>query len=215
MNINKQIKRSLKNLEKAISFFDNGYLSEDEYTYFKKAIICGLIAPPIPLNIEKTSSESTNKTVVLSRKELRAIIVEKIQEEGPKCDLNDIDTSRITDMSFLFANPPENTRFVTGLEGDDIAARFRGDISSWDVSNVTNMEGMFCNAKDFNSSIKEWNVSNVTNFSAMFAWATNFNQPINTWNVSKGKDMSGMFYNAEAFNQPIGGGGTFPKLQIC
>ena len=36
-------------------------------------------------------------------------------------------------------------------------------ISNWDVSNVTNMEGMFYYCKEFNQPLNNWDVSNVTN----------------------------------------------------
>ena len=39
---------------------------------------------------------------------------------------------------------------------------FNGDISKWNVSNVTNMESMFADS-NFNGDISKWNVSNVTN----------------------------------------------------
>ena len=61
-----------------------------------------------------------------TKDELKDIIDKRIKSEGNKCDLNDIDTSNITDMSKLF---------------DD--SKFNGDISKWNVSNVTNMTGMF------------------------------------------------------------------------
>ena len=38
-----------------------------------------------------------------------------------------------------------------------------GDISRWDVSNVTNMHNMFSYAKSFNGDISNWDVSKVTN----------------------------------------------------
>ena len=37
-----------------------------------------------------------------------------------------------------------------------------GHISEWDVSNVTNMKGLFKRRCDFNEDISKWNVSNVT-----------------------------------------------------
>ena len=37
-----------------------------------------------------------------NKEELKKIIENRIQTEGPKCDLNDIDVSDITDMSELF-----------------------------------------------------------------------------------------------------------------
>ena len=78
-----------------------------------------------------------------TKDELADIIKRKIESEGNDCNLNDIDTSNITDMSDLF-------------EYSD----FNGDISRWNVSKVTNMKCMFAYS-NFNSDISKWNVSNV------------------------------------------------------
>ena len=83
--------------------------------------------------------------------ELKDIIRKRIKEEGKNVDLNDIDVSEITDMSFLFAN-----------------FNFNGDISEWDVSNVTDMCAMFAYCKSFNQDISGWNVSNVKDWTSMF-----------------------------------------------
>ena len=64
-----------------------------------------------------------------TREELQHIIKERIKKEGPKCNLNDIDVSKITDMYGLFS-----------------LTDFNGDISRWDVSNVENMQEMFFNS---------------------------------------------------------------------
>ena len=40
--------------------------------------------------------------VVNNRKELKKLISQRIKTLGPSCDLNDLDVSRIKDMSFLF-----------------------------------------------------------------------------------------------------------------
>ena len=79
--------------------------------------------------------------------ELKEIIEERISKEGQECDLNDIDTSLIDNMSYLFAY-----------------SRFNGDISRWNVSNVKDMFGMFAYSK-FNGDISDWNVSKVKNIS--------------------------------------------------
>jgi len=52
-----------------------------------------------------------------------------------QADLNCIDTSNITDMSFLFAPDKYNGYRL---------AEFNGDISNWDVSNVENNGRYVC-----------------------------------------------------------------------
>ena len=46
--------------------------------------------------------------------------------------------------------------------------KFNGNISRWNVANVTSMYSMFAFAKAFNQPIGDWDVSNVTNMSYMF-----------------------------------------------
>ncbi|EAH7655312.1 BspA family leucine-rich repeat surface protein [Campylobacter coli] len=76
-------------------------------------------------------------------------------------------------------------------------------IEEWDVSNVTNMEFMFAGCENFNQPLENWDVSSVTNMSSMFAGCENFNQPLEKWDVSNVTNMRGMFINAINFNQPL------------
>ena len=78
-----------------------------------------------------------------------------------------------------------------------------GEISTWDVSNVTNMAWMFHEATSFNQPLNNWNVSNVTEMHGIFSFANCFNQPLNNWNVSNVTNMWYMFQNARSFNQPL------------
>ena len=71
---------------------------------------------------------------------------------------------------------------VTNMYGMFVESQFNGDISNWDVSNVTNMYGMFSNSR-FNGDISKWNVSNVTNMRGMFE-ISQFNGDISKWDVS-------------------------------
>jgi len=79
---------------------------------------------------------------------------------------------------------------------------FNTNLSSWNTSAVTDMNGMFQNATAFSSDLSSWNVSNVTNMSYMFA-GTRVNFPISGWNTSKVTTMSGMFLEASLFNQNL------------
>ena len=45
---------------------------------------------------------------------------------------------------------------------------FNQDISSWDVSNVTDMNGMFGILLLLTKTISTWDVSNVTDMNSMF-----------------------------------------------
>ena len=113
-----------------------------------------------------------------TKKELKKIIDQRIEDEGNEVYLNDIDVSNITNMSKLF-----------------IYSDFNGNISSWDVSNVKNMSEMFIGCGKFNSDISNWNVSNVTNMNSMFSGCKSFNQDISKWDVSKVKEDYFMFSN--------------------
>ena len=75
---------------------------------------------------------------------------------------------------------------------------FNQDISSWNVSSVTNMMRMFVFSSSFNQDITGWDVSNVTSFFHTFEGATNFDQDIRGWNVSSATTFQGMFMNATA-----------------
>ena len=103
-------------------------------------------------------------------------------------DLNCIDTSAITDMSFLFLN--------INVIIDNI------DLSNWDVSNVTTMEGLFNNCKKFNCDLSKWDVSNVKDMSYMFYNCGNFDCDLSNWNVNNVKNMKRMFYNCNLKNTP-------------
>ena len=98
-----------------------------------------------------------------------------------------------------------NVSNVTDMSGMfEDATAFNQPIGDWDVGNVTDMSGMFLGADAFNQPIGNWDVGNVTNMYVMFYQATSFNQPIGNWDVSRVTDMSEMFEDATSFNQPIG-----------
>jgi surface protein len=83
------------------------------------------------------------------------------------------------------------------------------DISTWDVSAITDMSGLFkSKITTFERNTKlegigNWNVGNVTHMSEMFSNCSSFNQPLNDWDVSKVTNMSEMFYSCDNFNQSL------------
>ena len=101
-------------------------------------------------------------------------------------------TTRVTALPYFFSG---NTTF-------------NEDISTWDVSNVSNTQNMFYGATSFNQNIGNWDVSFVNNMAEMFMGASAFNNggsnSINNWNVSNVTNMYGMFNGVSVFNQDIG-----------
>jgi len=93
---------------------------------------------------------------------------------------------------------------VTDMEGlFRDATEFSGDLSKWDVSSVTTMESMFRGAASFNGDISNWDVSRVTDMKRMFMFAKFFNRDMSNWDVSSVTNMQGMFLQASSFNNDI------------
>merc|ERR1711934_301315 len=85
------------------------------------------------------------------------------------------------------------------------ATAFSSDVSKWDVSSVTNMDGMFSDAKAFNGDISKWDVSSVTDMSDMFSEAESFDGDVSKWDVSRVTMMDRMFFHAASFKQKLCG----------
>lgn len=110
-----------------------------------------------------------------NRKELIEIIESIIYKERKKggitIDFNCIDTSKIDDMHFLFKD------FSTDLLDCNL------DVSSWDVSNVNDMNHMFSDCTYFDCNLSNWDISKVTDMSFMFAGCESLSvKNIETWN---------------------------------
>lgn len=155
---------------------------------------------------------NTTKYHPKDKEKLKEIIENEIKRQGNEANLNNIDTSNITDMSSLFAK-----------------TEFNGNISNWDVSNVKNMNMMFYSDKKFTgentdfsnwklnsledtglmfsesgfkggNGISNWDVSNIKNMRYMFQKCVNFNDDLSKWDVSNVTSMQGMFSYCKYFN---------------
>jgi hypothetical protein len=133
------------------------------------------------LKINKSNFKKTKLTLFPETlNELLDMIQKEIQINGNECSLNHIDTSKVTNMSRLFA--------------DDELGLFDGNISMWDTSNVTDMTNMFCNSKftGKNGDISNWDVSKVENMNGMF-YSSRYDGNLSKWNTSNVIDMFYMF----------------------
>lgn len=122
-----------------------------------------------------------------NKKQLRELLIYLIEERGNESIFNDIDTSNITNMEYLFKYFDE----------------FNDDISEWNVSNVKNMNGMFFGCEKFNCLLNNWNVSNVVNMKEMFWGCEKFDNPLDKWNIKKVKNMTLMFQHCGSFDQDL------------
>jgi surface protein len=150
-------------------------------------------------------------------------------------DISKWNVSNVTNMARMFQNckifnqpignwerhdDPNNTSTVSKVTNMEYMFKcrdslFNQDISKWNVSNVTNMAGMFMFCEKFNQPIGNWErhddpnntstVSNVTNMKDMFSYCSEFNGDISKWNVSNVTNMEHMFTTCQNFNQPLEG----------
>lgn len=109
--------------------------------------------------------------------------------------------STVKDLGYLFYNtihlPDEisswNVSNVTNMAGlfRNVEKFYATDISGWNVSNVTNMDLLF-HGSSFSGELSDWDVSSVTTMVDMFG-STTFKGDISQWNVSNVTNMTGMF----------------------
>ena len=119
--------------------------------------------------------------------------------------------SAVTDMSYiLFVNGSKissdsysyNADISSYITNDDDHTLFNADLSNWDTSSVTDMEGTFYAAESFNSAIGAWDVSKVTSMDGMFYRCESFNNPLD-WDTSSVITMEKMFRQAINFNSEL------------
>lgn len=118
--------------------------------------------------------------------ELFDIVKKLVDERGVDADLNDIDTSKVKDMSNLFFNLFKNNINVRNI-----------DISRWNVSQVTDMTAMFFKCEEFNCDISHWDVSNVEATSGMFYKCKKFSYDLSKWKPTKLRYCKEMFTGCE------------------
>ena len=154
--------------------------------------------------LKKKSSKNKEGLIIVRNKDMLHSL---ITDNTP---LGLLDVSLISDFSNLFFC--KQRKDYSGIENWDVSnatnmrgmfdcSNFNGDIGKWDVSNVKNMSFMFANTDYFNNDISKWNVSNVTNMEQMFRNSV-FNQNICNWNVCNCLNMNAMFYGSK-FNQNL------------
>ena len=117
------------------------------------------------------------------------------------------DVSMLTTTVQMFMN--SNLQFGSG--------GLQPDLSSWDVSNVTDMLGMFWGCSSFNGEMFTL-TSTTTDISVMFVYCRAFNNngstSMNSWDTSMVNNMESTFEGAINFNQDISGWDTGNVLSM-
>lgn len=135
---------------------------------------------------------------------LKDMINAEIKKNGPECDLNHIDVSKVNSFEKLFAK----TTFDGDISDWDVShvtdmycmfyqSNFTGkntDFSNWDTSKVTDMTNMFAYSK-FDGDVSNFKTGLVTYFEGMFKFSyfTGKNSDLSNWDVSNAIDMTDMF----------------------
>ena len=117
-----------------------------------------------------------NKIIANDEKHLKWLIDEEVRNYGNECNLNHINISKVTDLSFLFD-----------------MSRFNGDISKWNTSNVTNMNYLFYESQ-FNGDVSNWRPLKVKVTKDMFLKSK---APIPYW---LGKDSEEILKKIESYD---------------
>ena len=122
--------------------------------------------------------------------ELIELLIKLVNERGIDADLNDVDVSRITDMSDLFHRVNHLSKYKIQFI----------DISKWDVSNVEDFESMFERCSNFTSDLLRWDFSSAKNVKFMFLNCSKFNSEVGEWKINPElTNMLRMFDGCESF----------------
>ncbi|GMH79239.1 hypothetical protein TL16_g09480 [Triparma laevis f. inornata] len=91
------------------------------------------------------------------------------------------------------------TKVKAWCTNKSLAMEKYGHISSWDVSNITNMYRLFAGRKNFNDDISRWDCSGVEDMRQMFRDCASFDGDLSSWNVENVTTISQMFQGASKF----------------
>ena len=119
--------------------------------------------------------------------------------------LNDLNLSKVTDMSYMFSDCSATTIDIANWDTSsvnnlnhtftDCTKVTSLNLSSWDTSNVTDISYMCNNCYELQSlDVSSWNTSNVTTIKAMFQYCEKLKSlDLSSWNTSNITVMRGAF----------------------
>ena len=187
----------MKNIKQYISEMKNFHSMNENIRKGLRLSICDEVKVPVCESLRIGIDDKPEMVKVNTWDELRQIIEERFEEQGPgtkqdPINFNDIDVSGMT--TFFDESSHRGLFRYTKFEYIDI--------SEWDVSKVETMYSMFNECKNLKSigDIYNWDTSRVKNMGFMFSFCENLESigNLSNWNVSNVKSMSYMFYACES-----------------
>ena len=115
---------------------------------------------------------------------------------------NSIDTSKVTNMSYMFQSSQATTIDLSNFNTSNVANMsymFNNskvtalDLSNFDTHNVINMHGMFYQSQATTIDLSSFNTSNVTNMDHMFSSSAATTLDLSNFDTSNVTNMSNMF----------------------
>lgn len=133
-----------------------------------------------------------------TKEELFKLIIKKYKENPEEPNLLDIDTSAITDMSELF--------YIKALQKygfkDQTVKIKKLDLSTWNVSNVININFMFWQCYQLKTiNLSGWDTSNLVYMNATFASCTSLKSiDLSHFDISNVAEMNQTFAGCKALH---------------
>ncbi|ECB9705980.1 BspA family leucine-rich repeat surface protein [Listeria monocytogenes] len=138
---------------------------------------------------------------------------------GTSLDLSNLDTSNVTDMSYMFDGSDSTSLDLSSFDTSSVtnmafmfysSAAASLDLSTFDTSSVTNMYCMFryCDVAT-SIDVSNFNTSNVTNMGSMFSYTSAVTGlDVSEFDTSKVTNMNGMFQSSAATSIDVSGFNT-------
>jgi surface protein len=156
--------------------------------------------------------ESADPLVAVSNASELNILIKRLCDNGIS-NITFLNVTVVTDFSMLFSKNCKafsgdlskwDMSSATNIQGMFFNTNFNGNVANWDVRKVTTMASTFMMSA-FDNDISRWNTMSVTNFDYMFTGPNEFTGDVSRWDTSSATSMTCMFCDASRFNSDISG----------
>ena len=117
-------------------------------------------------------------------------------------DFSSWDTSKVTDISYMFDNSNGSNKTYNGSEYDIDNYSYLTGLNNWNLQSVNDMHYMFNSSTYYDYQDKEltWNTYNANDMSYMFAYSNTYNFPKLSFDTRNVTNMAYMFTGFKSYN---------------